>query len=129
MKKTLMICALLVATTGAQAQEKEIHPSDQAWVAINTATLNVELSLNDEQQVKVKEINEHFVKRHDAMEALVPKPTDAEMSTKVSALMDERDASMRKVLNDDQYAMWEKKRHKGTSELIGTDKREEEKKD
>ena len=79
-------------------------------------------------EVKVKEINEHFVKRHDAMEAVVPKPTEAEMSTKVSALMGERDAAMRKVLNDDQYAMWEKKRHKGTGELIGTEKREEEQK-
>jgi len=129
MKKTLMICALLVATTGAQAQDKKTQSHDQAWVNYNTAALNMELGLNDEQRDKVKDINERFTKRHDAMEAVVPKPTAAEMSTKVVALMDERDAALRKVLNDDQYAKWEKKRHKGTSDLIGTEKEEEMKKD
>ncbi|MBK7385179.1 MAG: hypothetical protein IPI81_17890 [Flavobacteriales bacterium] len=66
MKKILMTCAvLLVATTGAQAQGKDAyHPVDQAWVTMNTEMLNVELGLNDDQKVKVKEINERFTARH-----------------------------------------------------------------
>ena len=76
----------------------------------------------------MKEIDERFVKKHDALEAMVPKPTEAEMSKKVEALMDDRDSALRAVLNKDQYAKWEKKRHMGTSELKGEEKMEEKKK-
>ncbi len=131
MKKILMTCAiLLVVSTGAQAQGKDAnHPVDQVWVTMNTEMLNVELGLNDDQKAKVKEINERFTGRHQEMEAAVPKPTDAEMSTKVAKLMAERDQAMRGVLNDDQYAKWEDKRHKGTGQLEGAEKKKLEQKD
>ena len=105
-----------------------IQPMDKAWVVMNTEMLNVDLGLNDEQKAKVKEIDERFVKKHDAVEALVPKPTDTEMSKKVETLMNDRDDALRAVLNKDQYAKWEKKRHMGTSELKGEQKEKMEEK-
>ncbi len=108
----------LFSTISTQAQDKkEGHPLDKAWVAMNIAMLNVELKLNDEQQAKVKAIDERFVKRHEALDAITPKLSDTAMSNKVEALMDERDNALRAVLNKEQYAQWEKKRHMGTSEL------------
>ena len=131
MNAKLMICAaLLIGATSANAQDKkDIQPMDKAWVVMNTEMLNVDLGLNDEQKAKVKEIDERFVKKHDALEAMVPKPTEAEMSKKVETLMNDRDDALRAVLNKDQYAKWEKKRHMGTSELKGEqkDKMEEKK--
>ena len=119
MRTTLMIGAIaLFSTIGTQAQDKKAsHPMDKAWVAMNTTVLNVELKLNDDQQAKVKEIDQRFTRKEEALEAVTPKLTDTEMSNKVEALMDDRDNALREVLNKDQYASWSKMRHKGTSEL------------
>ena len=107
----------LLGTMTARAQDTKSHPLDNAWVEMNTQVLNVELKLNDEQQAKAKEIDQRYVKKHQALEATVPKLTDTEMGKKTAALMDDRDGALKAVLNKDQYASWEKMRHKGTSEL------------
>jgi hypothetical protein len=117
MKNALMIGALALMGFGAQAQDDKAHPLDKAWVAMNTQMLNVELGLNDAQQAQVKEIDERYVKKHEALEATVPKPSESEMADKVEGLMKARDKDLRAVLNDEQYAKWEKKRHMGTGEL------------
>ncbi len=90
---------------------------DKAWILMNTEKLNVELDLNDKQKEELRSINERFEKKHAEMMAQVPKPTEKEVSEKVESLMKERDTALRAVLNDDQYAKWEKKRHKGTGDL------------
>lgn len=125
MKNTMntkqMLAAATIAlccTLSVSAQEKKEVPAlGKAWVAINTEMLNVQLKLNDVQKEQVREINERYTKKHTALEAAAPKPTEAEMAEKVEALMIARDKDMRAVLNADQYAEWEKKRHMGTSEL------------
>lgn len=119
LKKTVAIGAIaLFGTLSVNAQEtKEVPALSKAWVAINTEMLNVQLGLNDAQKEQVREIDERYTKKYTAMEAGMPKPTEAEMATKVEALMVARDKDMRAVLNDDQYAEWEKKRQMGTSEL------------
>ena len=117
MKTKLMIGAMALMGLTAQAQNDGSQPMDKAWVAINTQMLNVELGLNDAQQAQLKEINESYVKKHDVLEATMPKPSESQMADKVEALMKERDKELRAVFNDEQYAKWEKKRHMGTSEL------------
>ena len=130
LKKTLAIGAIaLFGTLSASAQEKnEVPALGKAWVAINTEMLNVQLKLNDAQKVQVREIDERYTKKHTAMESAMPKPTEAEMATKVEALMIARDKDMRAVLNADQYAEWEKKRQMGTSELNDEQKEKMEEK-
>jgi len=114
---------VLLSITGAYAQSKpEASNADKAWVWINTEMLAAELKLNDAQKEDLRRIDERYVKKHDAMMAVVPKPTDEERSKKVEALMKERDAELRAVFNKEQYAKWEKKRQQGTSELEETEK-------
>jgi hypothetical protein len=123
--KNLIIAGafVLLSITGAYAQSKpEASNADKAWVWINTEMLAAELKLNDAQKEDLRRIDERYVKKHDAMMAVVPKPTDEERSKKVEALMKERDAELRAVFNKEQYAKWEKKRQQGTSELEETEK-------
>ncbi|MBL7985885.1 MAG: hypothetical protein JNM91_12840, partial [Flavobacteriales bacterium] len=72
---------------------------------------------NDRQKEDVRAIDQRYEKKHAEMMAVVPKPTDQKISENVEGLMKERDKALRGTLNDDQYAKWEKKRHKGTSDL------------
>jgi hypothetical protein len=117
MKTALVIGALALMGLSANAQNDQPSATDKAWVAINTQMLNVDLGLNDTQQAKLKDINERYVTKHEALENSVPKLSESQMADKVEALMKERDRELRTVFNDEQYAKWEKKRHMGTSEL------------
>ena len=124
MKKTIIAAAIvLLSPVLMNAQDKPgTSTMDKAWVIMNTEMLNVELGLNDKQKEQVREIDQRFTKKHDAMMSVVPKPTDAEVSEKVEALMMERDDALKAVLNEEQYAKWAKKRHKGTSDLQDKEK-------
>jgi hypothetical protein len=117
MKTAFVISAIALLGFGAQAQDHKPSPTDKLWVAINTQVLNVELGLNDAQEAELKEINDRYVTKHEALENTVPKLTESEMADKVEALMMERDRELHKVFNDEQYAKWEKKRQQGTGEL------------
>ncbi len=108
----------ILSVTGVQAQDEPgTSAMDKAWVLMNTEMLNMELDLNDRQKEDVRAIDQRYEKKHDEMMAVVPKPTDKKISENVEGLMKERDKALRGTLNDDQYAKWEKKRHKGTSDL------------
>jgi Spy/CpxP family protein refolding chaperone len=128
LKAALLVSGfVLFAGLHATAQEsKESHPMDRAWVALNVAKLNVQLSLNDEQQAKVKEIDERYMKKYQAYEATTPKPSDTQMENMVAKLMTERDRDMKAVLNAEQYAKWADMRQKGTSELRDDQKEQKE---
>lgn len=124
MKNTIIAAALVLLSPAlVNAQDKPgTSTMDKAWVLMNTEMLNVELGLNDKQKEDVRAIDQRFEKKYDEMMAVVPKPTDAQVSEKVEALMTERDAALKAVLNADQYAKWAKKRHKGTSDLQENEK-------
>lgn len=108
----------ILSVTGIQAQDGPgTSAMDKAWILMNTEMLNMELDLNDRQKEDVRAIDQRFEKKHAEMMAVVPKPTDKKISESVEGLMKERDKALRATLNDDQYAKWEKKRHKGTSDL------------
>lgn len=128
LKAALLVSGLvLFAGLNATAQEtKTSHPMDKAWVAMNVAKLNVQLGLNDVQQTKVKEIDDRYMKKYQAFEASVPKPSDKQMEDMVAKLMTERDRDMKAVLNAEQYAKWIDMRQKGTGELRDEQKEEKE---
>lgn len=107
----------LIGSLNVQAQESKPSVADKAWVTLNTAQLNMQLDLSDEQEVKVKEIDARYIKRHQALEQAEPKLTEKEMSDKTAALMVERDRDLRAVLNPEQYAKWDAMRQKGTGDL------------
>jgi periplasmic protein CpxP/Spy len=107
----------LIGTLSAQAQETKPSTVDKAWVSLNTAQLNLQLDLNDDQEAQVKEIDTRYIKQHQALEQSEPKLSDKDMSDKTAGLMLERDRELRKVLTPEQYAKWDAKRQKGTSDL------------
>jgi periplasmic protein CpxP/Spy len=117
----------LIANLSVSAQETKASTADNVWVALNTEQLNLQLNLNDEQKKKVKEIDQRFVQKHEALEKAEPKLNEKEMSNKTAALMNERDRELKTVLNAEQYAKWEKMRHKGTSDLTEEKKEKMEK--
>ena len=129
MKTALVISAIALLGFGAQAQNDKPSPTDKAWVVINTQMLNVELGLNDTQQAKLKDINDRYVTKHEALENTVPKLTESQMADKVEALMKERDRELRLIFNDEQYAKWDKKRQQGTGELRDDQKEKMKKRD
>jgi hypothetical protein len=117
----------LITSLNVNAQETKASAADNVWVALNTEQLNVQLGLNDEQKAKVKDIDQRFVQKHQALEKAEPKLSEKDMSNKTAALMNERDRELKAVLNAEQYAKWEKMRHKGTSDLTEQKKEKMEK--
>ncbi len=124
MKKTIIAAAIaLLSPVLMNAQDKPgTSAMDKTWVMMNTEKLNVQLDLNDKQKEQVREIDQRFTKKHDEMMSVVPKPTDAEVSKKVEALMTDRDDALKAVLNAEQYAKWANMRHKGTGDLQDKEK-------
>lgn len=119
MKNTIIaVVVALLTSTGMNAQDTPgTSMRDKAWILMNTQMLDLELGLNDRQKEEVRAIDQRFEKKYDEMMAVVPKPTSQQISENVERLMKERDKALRDVLNEDQYTTWEKKRHRGTSDL------------
>ncbi|MBK9196687.1 MAG: hypothetical protein IPO17_17235 [Flavobacteriales bacterium] len=107
----------LIGSMNVHAQETTPSMVDNAWVNLNTAQLNLQLDLSDDQEMKVKEIDMRYIKRHQTLEQTTPKMSEKAMSDKTAALMTERDRDLRAVLNPEQYAKWDAMRQKGTTDL------------
>ncbi|MBK6775341.1 MAG: hypothetical protein IPG74_05660 [Flavobacteriales bacterium] len=107
----------LIGTMNVHAQETTPSMVDNVWVNLNTAQLNLQLDLSDDQEMKVKEIDMRYIKRHQTLEQTTPKLSEKAMSDKTAALMTERDRDLRAVLNPEQYAKWDAMRQKGTTDL------------
>ena len=107
----------LIGSMNVHAQETTPSMVDNVWVNLNTAQLNLQLDLSDDQEMKVKEIDMRYIKRHQTLEQTTPKMSEKAMSDKTAALMTERDRDLRAVLNPEQYAKWDAMRQKGTTDL------------
>ena len=107
----------LIGSMNVHAQETTPSMVDNVWVNLNTAQLNLQLDLSDDQEMKVKEIDMRYIKRHQTLEQTTPKLSEKAMSDKTAALMTERDRDLRAVLNPEQYAKWDAMRQKGTTDL------------
>ncbi|MGJ8685453.1 MAG: hypothetical protein ACSHWW_12560 [Nonlabens sp.] len=125
MKKLIVIIALL-AMTVAQAQEgrkgdrgermKDVSPQEMATFQSKKMTLALDLSDKQEKEVfqvllkgaEKRKANKMSREDHEKL-------TDDQKKAAKIAMMDEKIAmkrAMKKILNDEQYAKWEKMMHK-----------------
>ncbi|WJJ96307.1 hypothetical protein [Algibacter luteus] len=132
MKKILIIAvALLALQVTAQQQNKErgnrgerankmMNLSAEEIATLQTKKMTLHLDLTESQQKEVMKINlDNATKRKEMMAARkakkesgeAKKPTDEERYKMANAKLDHKiamKAKMKKILNDEQYAKWEK---------------------
>lgn len=132
MKKLIIIAvALLALQVTAQEQKREHHKkgerahkmanlSAEDIATLKTKKMTLFLDLNESQLAKIQEINlENATKRKAAMEARkakkesgeAQKPTQEQRLKMINARLDHKiamKAKMKKILNEEQYAKWEK---------------------
>lgn len=141
MKKLIMIAIALVSLQGiAQDQKKEKHSKGERAekmmnlpaedIAANkTKKMTLFLDLNESQQAKIQKINLENATKSKAMMAErkarkesneTKKPTPEQRLERKNAMLDHKiamKAKMKNILNDEQYAKWEKSQmrraHKG----------------
>ncbi|WP_042247096.1 DUF4890 domain-containing protein [Jejuia pallidilutea] len=146
MKKLIMI-ALAVCTiqiTNAQGPERnrkammDLEPEEIA--TLQTKKMTLALDLNASQQDDIYKINlenakmrktqmaERKAKRESSDAA---KPTKEERLAMANKMLDHKievKAKMKKILNDEQYAKWEKSMAKRQSKMKGKDKKKRDRK-
>ncbi len=154
MKKLVLIAlALITLQATAQDRKREHAPenrkergkqmmqfSPEEVAKIQTKKITLHLDLNESQQAKIHKINlENATKRKAMMEA---RKTKKENSSTKRPSKDERlqmmnikldhqiamKAKMKKILNDEQYAKWEKAQAKKSHKSKGKNKNRDRKK-
>lgn len=120
MKKVLIAVLLVVGmTTFAQekrAQKEKLTSEQQTELQVKK--MKLDLNLNDKQSIEVKKLVAEQVKKreakraeHEAKKADGTKPTANEIFKMRNEMLDEQIAmklEMKKVLNAEQFAKWEK---------------------
>lgn len=130
--KKLIIIALAFIGLQATAQRKEGGPknddrgnkmmtlSAEEMATLQTKKMTLSLDLDEGQQKKIYKINlENATQRKTMMEerkakkeaGTAEKPSKEERLEMMNAILDHKiaeKAEMKKILNDDQYAKWEK---------------------
>lgn len=136
MKKLIVIAvALLALQVTAQEQKRENHKkgeraqkmmnlSAEEIATLQTKKMTLHYDLNESQQTKIHAINlENATKRKAMMEARkarkesgnAQKPSKEERLKMANAKLDHKiamKAKMKDILNDEQYAKWEKAQSK-----------------
>lgn len=131
MKKLIIIAIAFIAiqATGQERQrehrnkergQKMMNLSAEEMATLQTKKMTLHLDLNESQQAKIQKINlENATKRKAMMEARkakkesgnAEKPSKEERLTMVNARLDHQiatKAKMKDILNEEQYAKWEK---------------------
>ena len=132
MKKLIIIAvALLALQVTAQEQKKErqnkqdrshkmMNLSAEDMATLQTKKMTLSLDLNESQQAKIQKINLENATKRKAMMAerkakkesgTAQKPTQEQRVKMANAKLDNKiatKAKMKKVLNEEQYAKWEK---------------------
>lgn len=130
--KKLIIIALALFALQVTAQEKKerynkkerankmMNLSAEDMATLQTKKMTLHLDLNESQQAKIKDINlENATKRKAMMEARkakkesgdAKKPTQEQRLKMANARLDHKiamKAKMKNILNEEQYAKWEK---------------------
>lgn len=130
--KKLVIIALALFALQVTAQERKRAPqnkergqkmmnlSAEEMATLQTKKMTLHLDLNESQQAKIHKLNlENATKRKAMMEARkakkesgnTEKPSKEERLAMVNAKLDHQiamKAKMKTILNDEQYAKWEK---------------------
>ncbi|MCF7568888.1 hypothetical protein L3X37_11010 [Sabulilitoribacter arenilitoris] len=131
MKKLVIIALALFALQATAQERKRTHQnkergqkmmnlSAEEMATLQTKKMTLYLDLNESQQAKIQKLNlENATKRKAMMEARkakkergnAEKPSKEERLAMVNAKLDHQiatKAKMKTILNDEQYAKWEK---------------------
>lgn len=151
MKKLILVAvALFALQVSAQDEKKEKHNrgergekmmniSAEEMATLQTKKMTLALDLNESQQAKIQKMNlENATKRKEMMAKRkakkesgdAKKPTDKERLAMANTRLDHKiaeKAKMKDILNDEQYAKWEK--HQSRSEKKGKGKKKGKKKE
>ncbi|MDE3742743.1 Spy/CpxP family protein refolding chaperone [Maribacter polysaccharolyticus] len=137
MKKVIVLVALIVGTTAMAQQRKGNRGNSmkdltvEQIATLQTKKMTLELDLTEAQQTKIQALNlENATKRKAKMEerkALRDSGERPKLSAdeKYALQLERMDAaiaqkaSMKKILNDEQYAKWEMKRQKRGNRDMG----------
>ncbi|WP_034041225.1 hypothetical protein [Wocania ichthyoenteri] len=130
--KKLVIIAVAFLALQATAQQKKERPNNQErgqkmmnlsaeeMATLQTKKMTLHLDLNESQQAKIQKLNlENATKRKAMMEARkakkesgnTEKPSKEQRLAMVNTKLDHQiamKAKMRDILNEEQYAKWEK---------------------
>ena len=130
MKKVIVLIALIVGTTAMAQQRKDGKRNSmkdmtaEQVATLQTKKMTLDLDLTDAQQTKILALNlENAKKRKAKMDERKamrdsgerPKITSEEKYAIQAERLDAaiaHKAALKKILNDDQYAKWEKTRKK-----------------
>ncbi|WOD44106.1 hypothetical protein [Hwangdonia lutea] len=153
MKKIAIIAVALLALQATAQEQKRKHSnkekgkkmmmlSAEEIATLQTKKMTLHLDLNASQQAKIQEINlENATKRKAIMEARkakkesgnTEKPTKEERYAMMNAKLDHQiamKAKMKDILNNEQYAKWEKaqtkKMHKNKYRKKGHGKKKQQ---
>jgi len=151
MKRLIIIVLALFALQVTAQERKRVHQnkeigqkmmtlSAEEMATLQTKKMTLHLDLNESQQAKIQKINlENASKRKAMMEARkakkesgnTEKPSKEERLAMVNAKLDHQiamKAKMKEILNDEQYAKWEKAQAKRTHKNKGRKKGQGKKK-
>lgn len=144
--KKLVIIALALFALQVTAQERKRAPqnkerakkmmnlSAEEMATLQTKKMTLHLDLNESQQAKIQKLNlENATKRKAMMEARkakkesgnTEKPSKEERLAMVNAKLDHQiamKAKMKTILNDEQYAKWEKLQARRSQKSKGRNK-------
>ncbi|MFD1162942.1 MULTISPECIES: Spy/CpxP family protein refolding chaperone [Hwangdonia] len=153
MKKIAIIAVALLALQATAQEQKREHAnkergdkmimlSPEEIATLQTKKMTLHLDLNESQQAKIQKINlENATKRKAMMEARkakkesgnAEKPTKEERYAMMNAKLDHQiamKAKMKDILNNEQYAKWEKgqakKMHKNKYRKKGHGKKKQQ---
>jgi len=104
------VVLLLVFTGTAMAQDKVIDGSVKL-----TGYLKTQLSLNDSQYTKVKDVNRVYLQK--AKESYASNASKLDKAKKLKALEEERDIKLQSVLTKDQYKIFIANRGENSKKL------------
>lgn len=145
MKKLVFIAIALIGLQALAQQEKKERPnreraeemmnlSAEELATLQTKKMTLHLDLNESQQAEIHKINlENATQRKAMMEARkakkasgeLTKPNQEERLAMKNAMLDHKiamKAKMKKVLNEEQYAKWEKSQMR--KDMKGQEKKE-----
>ena len=106
MKKSIIIAALLMATSVGFAQQR--HQKDpQEKVLIQTERMRAVLDLDEQQYASIRQINEKYAGKRSELKAETAQDKNRRMEER-KAIQAEREKEINSVLRPEQRTKWEK---------------------
>ncbi len=113
MKKMIFVMAALAMMTTAGAQDNTQRPGKEERARKGAERMQKEYGLSDEQRTKVYEARLEMRQKSETLRAQQREAAKAQHQ----ALYEEHSKTMRSILNDEQYAKWEKEQQERKAKM------------